>query len=115
MRILVVDDNELVREAVRAALSTVGCEVTTACSLREARQCLLEGGWQLLMCDWKLGHERSTAFLCEVRDRFPAIDRILMTTLPAADWCQLLETGLVRAAIRKPFGLRDMLDVVHAH
>lgn len=54
MKVLVVDDQHLARDAVAYTLTAAGYEVETAADGREALVILAKGGCQLVVSDWKM-------------------------------------------------------------
>ncbi|MGL4717026.1 MAG: ATP-binding protein, partial [Aeromonas sp.] len=68
-RVLVMDDNERVRDLAQEILSRAGAQVITASSLLRARQTLSEQGadLQLVILDWRMGHEDGLDLALEMR------------------------------------------------
>lgn len=59
-RLLVVDDDALVLSSTSSILASWGCEVSTATSISEVRQLLLQGAaWDLIITDYQLDNEGS--------------------------------------------------------
>lgn len=59
-RLLVVDDDALVLSSTSGILASWGCEVSTAVSLPQVRQLLLDGAaWDLVITDYQLDNEGS--------------------------------------------------------
>ncbi|MGL6349463.1 MAG: response regulator [Aeromonas sp.] len=68
-RVLVMDDNERVRDLAQEILSRAGARVITASTLLRARQTLSEQGadLQLVILDWRMGHEDGLDLALEMR------------------------------------------------
>ncbi len=64
-RILVMEDDDYLRRLYYKALHSAGYEVNTAGTVQEARDILTQAHFDLLLCDIKLGDERSTDLLNE--------------------------------------------------
>lgn len=77
--ILVIDDDEAVRHLYSEILQHASCRVQTAESVRQARRILEEDPIDVILCDHHLPDEEGLSFLSELRVRYPALQRILIT------------------------------------
>ncbi len=109
MRVLVVDDADAMRRAVRRVLSDSGYEVDVACSLAEARG-MHPGKYEAVVVDARLGDERGLDLVEELRSQDPA----------AAGRCLLMTGGAVGvipdglAYLAKPFEPGELIKAVRA-
>ena len=102
-RVLVVDDEPLIRWSVAEKLQDEGWFVRTVADLASARLCLAEENWDLLICDVKLPDGEGTELLGEMSGagrRLP----ILMITAHGDDQLRAsaVEAGALEV-IDKPF------------
>ncbi len=112
LRVLVVDDDEEVRDVIADILAVVGCTVETARTIGEARAKVAWTRPSVVLCDWNLGGERSGPFLCALERERPEIARVLVTGSPPSAWEALVTSGVVQRAIGKPFALPALVAMV---
>ncbi len=105
-RILVVDDDEAMRDLLATTLSLAGADVETASSGAEARQA--EGYFDLVLIDLGLGDMRGDQVLAELRDRGQAGATALVSgaTLPPS------LASVPDSWLRKPFEIDDLISAV---
>jgi len=111
-RVLVADDEELLRDTVRDVLQSGGCLVDVACDGAEARRKISAGKYDLIISDIKMpgadGYEVFEAARSESADT--AV--ILMTAFgydPAHSIVRAADQGLA-AVLFKPFKVNQLLD-----
>ena len=114
--VLFVDDEEMMRKLARAGLELGGFEVITASSGEEALACFKEASERVscALLDFTMpggmnGMETGER-LRAIRPDLPLIlmsgyDRSTLTGLTEGEHTRFLE---------KPFGVRDLLDAIHA-
>jgi DNA-binding response OmpR family regulator len=108
-RVLVVDDADGVRRAVRRVLSGSGYEVDVACTLAEARG-MDPGKYEAVLVDARLGHEQGMDLVEELRSQDPA----------AAGRCLIMTGGAIGmipdgvAYLAKPFEPGELIKAVLA-
>jgi CheY-like chemotaxis protein len=80
-RVLVVDDNEEVREVIVAYLDTLGCPAIQAASGRTALEFLADnpGAIDLLMADYAMPGMSGIELIQAVRAKCPALPAIIVT------------------------------------
>jgi DNA-binding NtrC family response regulator len=77
--ILVVDDEEAVRNLLKRALSGGGVDVLVADSVASAERLLEHHRVDLVLCDNQLSDEDGLAFLGRTKDQYPDMTRVLIT------------------------------------
>ena len=109
VRVLVVDDADAMRRAVRRVLSDSGYEVDVACTLAEARG-MHPGKYEAVLVDARLGNERGMDLVEELCAQDPAATgRCLLMTGGA--------TGMIPAGfayLAKPFEPGELIKAVRA-
>ncbi|MGL4325811.1 MAG: response regulator [Beijerinckiaceae bacterium] len=115
-RILVVDDEEAVREFVRRALEMDGHVISIAADGAEAMDVLTDNGgaFDLLLTDIKMPLMDGIALALAAARDFPALKIMLMTGF--ADQRERARNldALVRDVLVKPFPLSDLRERVRA-
>jgi len=108
-RILVVDDERMIRWSLRSALEQARAEVEEAASLAEARQRLGEAQVDALVLDLKLPDGSGMELLQEVRQSDPALPVVMITahgSIPSA--VEAIRSG-ASDYVGKPFDLDDLV------
>lgn len=104
-RVLLVEDNTLIRMATADMLSDLGYEVFEAGSAEEALPILEQGIIDILVSDLGLPRMSGEDFCREVRRRWPHIGIIFAT---GADHGLALEDASRTALLAKPHGLEEL-------
>ena len=108
-RILLVDDEVRLLEALSMALEDMGCYVKTASGPDEAMRCARENTFQIAFVDNYLGPMRGIDLMQQMAQLNPALDFVIMTAHPDIDLAvESLRTGAADF-IRKPFRIEEML------
>ena len=77
--LLFVDDEEGFLELYRSAFSREGYTTRTAASIAAGRQCIADGGVDLVVLDIRLGEESGLTFLRELKAAQPQLPVVLST------------------------------------
>ena len=110
-RVLVVDDDESVREMLSASLSTA-YEVVTAADGSTALAALEHSPCDLLMADLRMPGMDGLTLIREARKRSPALPVVIVTGLPSeATAIEAIDIG-VSGYVTKPFVVSRLLAVV---
>ena len=113
-RILVVDDDEMVRDAVAMMLSTDDHEVVTASNTAEALGFLERGSYDVIVSDLRIPNMDGPTFYRALKQRWPAaLPRIIFMTGHAEDpeyGRFLRETGV--PVLAKPFTPESLRQAV---
>ncbi|OGS45669.1 MAG: hypothetical protein A3J79_13855 [Elusimicrobia bacterium RIFOXYB2_FULL_62_6] len=114
-RILLVDDEELVRNYVTRALKSRGYEVTVAVDGASATALIQKEEFDAAICDLKMPDMRGEEVIREIKTRCPRIPVIVITGSVSNISNPILPMITVEAFLIKPFGIneiRDMLEKV---
>ncbi|MBI2839898.1 MAG: response regulator [Acidobacteria bacterium] len=111
-RVLVVDDNTGLVEAISTALSLAGFCVAGVSTTAQAIESLEDSAPQVLVTDVDMpgGGAHSILGSIEGRRRRPAV--VLMTGSEFVWAAEAVATGKAHAAIAKPFRLRSLIDII---
>ena len=112
VRILVVDDERLIRWALGQALSLHGCAVTEAANAQEAQAALRSNAFDAVVLDYCLPDTRDLELLRLVRTLSPRSHVVMMTAFGSP---QMIDeaTGLgVACVLEKPLDLEAACRVI---
>ena len=115
-RILVADDEELIRTTIRDVLSPNGCQVDLAADGQQARNMLAAARYDLVVSDIKMPHATGYDVFAAAKAICPHTQVILMTGFgydPHHSIVKANREGL-SAVLMKPFRARQLLDECRA-
>jgi len=111
-KVLVVDDEESIREVCAALLDQLGYRAETAVDALEAIGRLHEGGFDLVVTDLQMPGMDGVALLGRIRAAYPQLPVVISTGHATVETAiAALRTGATDF-IRKPFSGEDFLQVV---
>jgi DNA-binding NtrC family response regulator len=113
-RILVVDDELLIRWSLGEALTAAGYAVVEGRDAAEARQALRDQDHKpdLVVLDYRLPDSNDLGLLTTIRNEAPTVPVILMTAYGTAEVEEgALDLGAYRV-VSKPFEVHDMASLV---
>jgi len=113
-RILVVDDELLIRWSLSEALTAAGYAVVEGRDAAEARQAIRDQAHKpdLVVLDYRLPDSNDLGLLTTIRHEAPTVPVILMTAYGTAEVVKgALDLGAYRV-VSKPFEVHDMASLV---
>lgn len=111
-RLLVVDDDEGMRENLAELFESLGYEVKTAANTASALEILDAGDVDLLLSDYKMPGPSGVELIEEARRRRPRLRAILMTAFgDSLTEIESLRRGAV-AYVNKPFEADEIVAFV---
>lgn len=111
-RILVVDDDEMVRDAVAMMLSADDHEVLTAGSRVEALRLLEEGSYDVIVSDLRIPDLNGPVLYQELKQRQPdTLQRLIFMTGSAPEYASFLKE-IGAPVLAKPFSPEDLRAAV---
>jgi len=113
-RILVVDDELLIRWSLSEALTAAGYAVVEGRDAAEARQAIRDQDHKpdLVVLDYRLRYSNDLGLLTTIRHEAPTVPVILMTAYGTAEVVKgALDLGAYRV-VSKPFEVHDMASLV---
>lgn len=113
-RLLVVDDEEFIRQLVREQLEVAGFSVDLACHGEEALARMSERPYAILLTDIRMPVMDGISLLKDVSDRYPDTARIVMTANAGLETAvAALKAGAFDYLI-KPFSFEGMLVTIRS-
>lgn len=110
-RILVVEDDEDVRQSIVQSLEILGHEVAAVCDAETALSVLAERQPTLLVVDYVMPGMNGADLIRTVHQRWPNIAVILATGY--ADMEKVAEVIGARSVLKKPFRVEALAEAVH--
>ena len=116
LRVLVVDDEFLIRWSIAETLGAAGHEVTEAHDAVSALAALeTTPGPDVVLLDFRLPDSNDLGLLAKIRDLAPASVVVMMTAFGTAEvTAGALQLGACRV-LTKPFNMNDLDDIVRTH
>jgi response regulator RpfG family c-di-GMP phosphodiesterase len=112
-RVLVVDDEVVILEALTATLSNEGYEVVTTREALDALRLVQEREFALVLTDQRMPHLTGLEFLARVREIQPEATRVLMTgVLELSTVIDCINKGELYRFIVKPWLREELLATV---
>ena len=114
LRVLVVDDEPLIRWSLTETLNDCGYQVAEAGDARSARAAICEGGrhFDVVVLDYRLPDSEDLSLLECIRKNAPNTQVILMTAFGSPEVVRgALELGAFRV-VPKPFEMHDLANLV---
>ena len=105
IRILIVDDEMLIRWALGQALSARGCVITEAATAREALAAVRAGSFDVILMDYRLPDTTHLELLREIRATTPQARVVMMTAFGTPEMLDEARQLGVRRVLEKPIDL----------
>ena len=109
MRVLVIEDNDGLRDYLRVALETQEYEVLTARDGQEALGYLNGHPVDVVLTDIFMPEMDGIEIIAALRKQFPEIRVIAMSGRPGVDYLSVARELGVTRTLRKPFELNELL------
>jgi DNA-binding NtrC family response regulator len=115
LRVLVVDDEPLIRWSIAETLGAAGHQVTEAQDAASALKALADAsGPDVVLLDFRLPDSNDLDLLARIRQIAPAASVIMMTAFGTPDvTAGALKLGASRV-LNKPFNMRDLEEIVRS-
>lgn len=112
-RVLVIDDEEIIRYVFQRFLTDAGCEVVLAAQVDDARDRLSDNEFDVVLVDRFLsGDQNGLDFVKEIRIIQPSCEIIVISGLPMAKAMSDSTEGKPFAFLAKPVRREDLIRVV---
>lgn len=113
--ILVVDDEEELRDLIRILLTTAGHTVTCACNGKDARPALARGRFDVVLTDLLMPECDGLEFIGELTKKFPAVRIVAMSGgghVTGDQYLMMAKSFGAHVLLRKPFGHEGLLAAI---
>ena len=114
LRVLVVDDEALIRWSVTQTLADAGMQVEQAGTGAAALAALAAGRFDVVVLDLRLPDVDDLWLVSAVRREYPKSSIVLMTAFGTAEVMTTAQALGVRAVLNKPFELDEIANAVSA-
>jgi YesN/AraC family two-component response regulator len=114
LTILIADDEQLVRNSLRALLSAAGFDVVEASSGAEGLALIEQKKPSLLISDINMPGNDNLEFVAEVSRRYPGLPVVLLTAFPSVETAVASVNLSVAAYLVKPPHAKQVLDAVRS-
>ena len=115
LKILVVDDESLIRWSLRRGLTRQGHDVHEATSAAEALEILTaQAPFDAVMLDYRLPDRRDLSLLRQVREASPASRVVMMTAYGEPGMREEAQALGARAVVEKPFQVADVIQLIES-
>ena len=108
MKILLVDDDEWIRDSLSLFFEAEGCNLLTFETAEEAMEAVQHQVYDIVISDYKLPGMHGLEFLRRVKEKQPDALEILITGYPNNKIMEKAKTLGVEAFIPKPFTSVDV-------
>ena len=111
-KILVVDDEQHVRQLIGKVLEKEGYEVLTACNGEEGLEIFQKNNIDLIISDIKMPKMNGIEFLHKVKEQEPGVGFILITAFATMETAiDAIKSG-AQDYVTKPFDIKEILNAV---
>ena len=111
-RVLVVDDDDGIREMLSKVFYIMGYEAVPAHSGSEALNMFLKGPFALVMTDLQMPGMDGWSLASHIKERSPEMPVLLMTAQARERVMKELEGSSIDSALFKPFSLEELRNEV---
>ncbi|MBI4351066.1 MAG: response regulator [Elusimicrobia bacterium] len=110
--ILIIDDEDLVRNYVRRALASRGWEISEANNGATALDLLRRKDFDAVICDLKMPDMRGEEVIKKIRDMLPGMKIIAITGSVSNITTPLVPGVELEGFLIKPFGIDEIRDLI---
>jgi two-component system, OmpR family, response regulator MprA len=111
-RILIADDDELIRHLISGVLSYAGFDVNVASDGQQAWEALLREHYDLLVTDNEMPYLAGIRLIERIREAGMSLPVIVVSGSPSAEGVHDHPRLQITAVLPKPFDIREFLTVV---
>ena len=110
-RILIVDDDEVVRRAYLRSLQSVSCEVAAASDGEEALQTMERNPFDVVLLDLRMPGQDGLSVLRTIKQKWPESEVVIITGYPTvASAKEAVRLG-ANDYVAKPVGPQEVINV----
>jgi DNA-binding NtrC family response regulator len=112
LKILVLDDEEIVCARLKPALEKEGYRVETFTDSRQAMQCLEEKCFDIVVTDLKMAEIDGMELLRRAKEKWPETRVIIISGFATVDVTREAFQAGVRDVIAKPFKISQLKELI---
>ena len=112
IRILIIDDDESIREALSTLLEMEGYIVDSAKDGKEAMEKTNNSFYNLAIVDWRLPDIQGTVLIKKIKDTLPKMIKVMLTGFPSATNAMDACNNNAHAFIQKPVDSTSLLNKI---
>ncbi len=112
VKILIIDDEDLLREGCRRLLEMAGYAVATAADAEEGLQKAASGAFGIVFVDFRMPGMTGIEFIRRMQESSPDTDVVMMTGYASIEMAVEAMKNGARDYISKPFEAEQLLEIV---
>ena len=112
LRVLVVEDELLIRWSIAETLTRAGCIVTEASDGASALEAAVGGNFDAVILDYRLPDSSDLRLLTALRDKLPRSIVVMMSAFGTPEIMEQAEALGVRRFLDKPFEMETLKNVL---
>jgi DNA-binding NtrC family response regulator len=109
-RVLIIDDDKVIRETLAFTLEDEGYTVDTAENGKEAKEKTDSNFYNLAIVDWRLPDFEGTKLLRELKETTPRMAKIMLTGYPSMNNAIDAVNEHADAFLTKPIAIEELLS-----
>jgi DNA-binding NtrC family response regulator len=113
-RILIVDDDEVVRWSYQRSLQSASCNVTSASNGEEALRTMERDPFDVVLLDMRMPGQNGLSVLRTIKQKWPESEVVIITGYPTVDNAKEAVRLGAYDYVAKPVGPQDVIDVADA-
>jgi DNA-binding NtrC family response regulator len=109
-KILLVDDDEWIRDSLTVYFGTEGCHILAVETAEEGLELLKQEDWDIILTDYKLPGIDGLTFSKKIKEIRPDTIRILLTAYKSKEVVSEAVSAGIQDLIDKPFTIKTIED-----
>jgi len=109
-KILLVDDDEWIRDSLSLYFGTEGCHMMTVETAEEGMELLKQQGYDIILIDYKLPGMDGLTFSKKIQEMYPDTKKILITAYKTKEVVSEARQIGIQDFIDKPFTIHTIED-----
>lgn len=112
-KVLVIDDEEIVRNVLNRALTLQGCSVQVTGDSRLALDILHKETFDIVICDLRMPEVPGTEIIKQVREISPKTLVIVITGSVSDEAQKIISEMKIKYCLIKPFGINELFKIIN--
>jgi len=110
-RILIVDDDETVRQSYLRSLESISCNIEAASDGEEALQTMEQKRFDVVLLDMRMPGQDGLSVLRTIKQKWPESEVVIITGYPTVDSAKEAVRLGAYDYVAKPVGPQDVINV----